>query len=835
MSEAISVIIRLVGFSKDAVRYVFISYVPEDSQQVDRLQRDLEAGGVSVWRDTANLWPGEVRRAKIRNAITDQALVFIACFSAQSNARRISSQNEELALAIDQLRLRPADVPWFIPVRFEDCRVPDIDIGAGRTLASLQTADLFGEHRDAAMARLLSTVTQLLEPSPPGPRLSRQQEPTARQPSRSPLVWNIPARNPGFTGRDELLKEVRDRFGAGSEAVFQALEGMGGVGKTQVAIEYAHRFAQTYDLAWWVPAEYPALIAEKFAELADELGCAGNGSGTRRIQTAVLRELRQRGGGWLLVFDNAEKPEHLQGWLPSGNGHVLITSRTPDWGDIATTVTIGVLHRAESVTILRKRVDGLVEAEADQLAERLGDLPLAVAQAAGYMKESGITADRYLALLETRAQEILNKGGRGDYPMPLAAATSLSVDQLAAQDLAAAELASLCAFFAPEPIPQDMITAAAATLPAALASRADDELAWGETVAKLRHSSLARVGPGALQLHRLTQAILRDRLNRDQFRETRDCTEAILAHNDPGDPANPATWSRWAPLMPHLLAADLAGTDSPGLRSTIGNACWYLLARGDTHSGYDLASMLYRQWRDRLGAEHSDTLMVASYLAWALDDLGRYSAARDLGQETLKLRRRVLGEDHPGTLATASNLVGTLGQLGEMQTACDLAEDTLERLRRVRGENHPDTLATASNLAAALSELGETQAALELAQDNLDRLRHRLGPDHPDTLGAAINLAAIRRDVGALNAARDLGEDTLSRMRSGLDDDHPSTFAAAMVLVTILRALGEHRSAQELAEDTAHRMRRVLGEDHPDTLAAVRALAAGQSDTDEGA
>jgi hypothetical protein len=136
--------------------------VREDSRDVDKLQRTLEAAGVSVWRDTADLWPGEDWRAKIRRAITDNALVFIACFSSQSVARAKSYQNEELLLAVDQLRLRQPDDPWLIPVRFDHCDVPDFDLGGGRTLASIQWVDLFGERREAGYVRLVLAVLRIL-------------------------------------------------------------------------------------------------------------------------------------------------------------------------------------------------------------------------------------------------------------------------------------------------------------------------------------------------------------------------------------------------------------------------------------------------------------------------------------------------------------------------------------------------------------------------------------------------------------------------------------------------------------------------------------------------
>jgi hypothetical protein len=175
--------------------HAFISYVREDSREVDKLQRTLEVAGVSVWRDTANLWPGEDWRLKIRRAIIDNALVFIACFSSRSIARKRSYQNEELLLAIEQLRLRRPDDPWLIPVRFEDCDVPDLEIGGGRSLSSIQRADLFGDQRDAGIARLVSAVLRILG-EPPDFRVKRQRQ------------VNVTQLNTGATGelkRDDIL------------------------------------------------------------------------------------------------------------------------------------------------------------------------------------------------------------------------------------------------------------------------------------------------------------------------------------------------------------------------------------------------------------------------------------------------------------------------------------------------------------------------------------------------------------------------------------------------------------------------------------------------------
>jgi TIR domain len=143
--------------------HAFMSYVREDSGEVDLLQRTLEAAGIRVWRDTADLWPGENWRAKIRDAITSDALVFIACFSSHSAARRKSYQNEELLVAIEELRLRRPNDPWLIPVRLDDCDIPAFELGAGRTLASIQQVDAFGPSRDLAVRRLVAAVQRLLQ------------------------------------------------------------------------------------------------------------------------------------------------------------------------------------------------------------------------------------------------------------------------------------------------------------------------------------------------------------------------------------------------------------------------------------------------------------------------------------------------------------------------------------------------------------------------------------------------------------------------------------------------------------------------------------------------
>ena len=695
----------------------------------------------------------------------------------------------------------------------------------------------FGDRQEAFRTRVQASglVTQsFASPDQLGKLVERSlRELAAARDRPGPLppgsvlrVWNIPARNPGFTGRDGLLAAVRNRLEAGDRAVVQALQGMGGVGKTQLAIEYAHRFADSYDVAWWVDAEQAGLIGDQFAALGAALGCVQPGASAEVVRAAVLADLHQR-GRWLLVFDNAEYPAGVRSWLPGGTGHVLITSRERAWAEIAAPVEVDVLVRAESVALLQDRVAGLGAADADRLAAQLGDLPLAVAQAAGFVAETNIPAAQYTELLRTQAGKLLDQAAPGSsYPRSLAAATRLAADRLDGEDLAAAQLASVCAFLAPEPIPEDLFTSAPGELPGELAARAADPLAWRQTLAHLARQSMARIDQRGLVMHRLTQAILRDRLTPEQSAAIRARTEAILVAADPGDSGNPVTWPRWAQLMPHLLAADLAAADSPALRSMACNACGYLLARGDTRAAHNLATDLRQHWRDRLGDDDEYTRAAALNLASALQGMGRYAEARELDEDTLARSRRVLGEDHPETLTSANNLANKLRDFGEYQAAHELDEDTLARYRRVLGEDHPDTLRSADNLAVDLNNLGEYQAARELHEDTLARRRRVLGEDHPDTLRSADNLGVDLTDLGEYQAARELDEDTLARRRRVLGEDHPDTLRSADALGVDLTDLGEHQAARELDEDTLARRRRVLGEDHPDTLRSADNLAA---------
>jgi hypothetical protein len=298
--------------------------------------------------------------------------------------------------------------------------------------------------------------------------------------------------------------------------------------------------------------------------------------------------------------------------MPGGPGHVLITSRTRGWDELAIPIDVSVFTRVESVSLLRRRVAGMDEADADRVAVAAGDLPLAVAQAAGYMADTGMHAEEYVALLDDRVSDILDEGRPSSYPRSLASVTQLALERLRSQNPAAATVAEVCAYLAPEPVSAEWFTKGARAFPAPLREVVTDPMAWRQALAQLGRSALARIDHTGLQTHRLTQAIVRSRLSDERASVIRQQAHAILAAGHPGDTDAPSTWPEWARLLPHLLTSASASSDVPELRSVTSAAARYLILRGDATTGHQLAVGLYQQWRDQLGPDDADTLRAAN-------------------------------------------------------------------------------------------------------------------------------------------------------------------------------------------------------------------------------
>ncbi|MFI7598993.1 FxSxx-COOH system tetratricopeptide repeat protein [Actinoplanes sp. NPDC049681] len=810
----------------DASR-IFISHAGRDRAWAEWARWHLETAGYRTELDTIDWAPGTNFMQAMHEALHRKNPMLVLLSAAYLDPGRYTT--DEWTSRLAQRRKDPD--AKLIPLR-----VDGVDLHGG-LWSPIIVPDVFDLSQDEAVTVLVDAVRRVLDPSPAGtlsavaPTYPGQRAATPaadgrggpRPPGSLPAAWNLTRRNPGFTGRDGMLNRLHDTLRGGSRVAVQALHGLGGVGKTQLALEYAHRFAGEYDLVWWIPAEQPEVIGDHLATLAQKLPLVPAGTATPEAVEALHDHLR-RVERWLLVFDNAEDRDQLAPWLPDGPGHLLITSRNPNWTGVATGVNVDVFTRDESVALLQTHLPHLGQADADQLAEALGDLPLAVGQAADLLGETRLNVSTYLGELREHAAELMQTGRPpAGYPAPLAATITLTADRLRTADPGAGQLLYLCARLGAEPIPADVFTARPDLLPDPLAAMAGRPVPFAGAVAQLARYGLARLTDTGPVLHRLVQAVLRDTdPTPDAHRST---VEQLLVAASPEDGTNPQWWPRWTMLLPHLLAADPAATSNLDLRWTAINAMWQLAARGDARTALPLAEHLHQAWTQRHGPDDSSTLAAAATLAEIRRQLGHYQQARELDEDTLARYRRVLGDDHPDTLAAANNLADDLRQVGEHERARQLDEDTLARRRRVLGDDHPLTLGSANNLAVDLRQVGEHERARQLNEDTLARRRRVLGDDHPDTLGSANNLAADLRQVGEHEQARQLDEDTLARYRRVLGDDHPETLRTANNLAADLRHVGEHERARQLDEDTLARRGRVLGDDHPLTLGSAHNLA----------
>lgn len=656
-----------------------------------------------------------------------------------------------------------------------------------------------------------------------------------------PAVWgNVPPRNPVFTGRRELLTRLEGRLRTESVAAVlpQALHGMGGVGKSQIAIEYAYRHRSDYDVIWWVPSEQPSQILASLIELGNRLGLdVGMEANTAVPRVRAALRAGTPYGNWLLVFDNAETLETVRDYFPeAGTGKVLVTSRNPEWSRVAETLEVDVFTRVESIGLLQRRNPQLSDEDADRLADAMGDLPLAVEHASAWQATTGMPVGEYLILLEEKRTELEALAPAPGYEMPVAAASNLALDRLGVENPAALQLLQVCSFFAPEPIGRELFTGPRIT---PIAPELDESLQnpsrLNQAIRDIQRYVLARIDhrTNTIQLHRLVRAVLQSRMPADQRSKMEHGAHVLLAGVNPGDASETAHWLRYQALAAHVTASNAVDCEDDWARELVLNLIEFYYHWGDYSSCRELAQRVVEQWRAILGADHAQALKAAKWLGFVWRVHGNFSEAAAIDADCLERYHRTVGRNNEGTIDAMVMVAADLRTAGRFSHARDLNLDAFQRARNALGEDEPETLRAAHDLGVGLRFTGEFRTARQLDSDTYRRRSAVLGEGHTETLWTLNNFLIDERECGNYLHAHRQVERLYQRYLDLLGISHPRTIAVARNLAVARRRAGLHEDAYKLAEDTMNRFRDRFGPTYPDAMAAALNFAVDVRESDD--
>jgi MinD-like ATPase involved in chromosome partitioning or flagellar assembly len=797
---------------------ITLEFVPEDEIWAEWIAAVLGEGGFTVHERRLE---GLARSGAADTTSIRTVTVVSGAYLARRRGQLAGTVNGDLGGQARPLPVRPGYAVY---------------VTAARSLPEFSPASsvfIAGE-RDEEAARQLRQLLSM----PSGPAARRS--PAIRYPGDEPKVLRVGARNDGFTGRERDLRDLREQLRSYDTAVIRpiTLHGTAGVGKTQVALEYVHRFKNDYDLVWWIDCGESAAVDVRVAELAPRMRemfgiSLPAGATVEELAGRVLNVLSQGHvvPRWLLVYDNAEDIETIRDYLPSAGGHVLITSQNTGWTQHGSRfIPIELFKREESVAHLLRVAPSLRAGEADQVAEALGDLPLAVATAAAYLS-SGYPVSQYLNALEREAASALSVSQLTDYPQGVLAAWEPSMQHLRERSPAAARLMELFSVMAAEislDIIYDPVTISRFVR---YEPRLSEPMFMPRVIQEVAKLSLIKLDVNAHQVHvhRIVQAVIRSRMKPEELDAARAEVQQILVGARPSlEVDDPGSWTRYGHLWPHLAPSLVVTSDDNAVRQLIIDRVRYIWVRNDFDRGRDEAIAAEEHWRTKLAATsdaevkktlQTQLLQLRFTLANIRRSQAQYQEARSLDEDVLGEQTDLLGADHPHVLMTAGSLAADLRALGLYREALDRDKETHPAWLGLYGAGNRRTLAAANNLAVSYRLNGHMAAALELDLDTFEQAQATLGPGHLLTLLMARNVVRDMLEAGDYRAA-------VSRMKtvhplcvSFAGADSAAALDAQVLLGVALRSAGWPAEAQQPFGEALLRLTDRFGETSSEALA----------------
>ncbi|MFP1626646.1 FxSxx-COOH system tetratricopeptide repeat protein [Streptomyces sp. 5K101] len=697
----------------------------------------------------------------------------------------------------------------------------------------LNPVRLHGVGREEAKQRLLAACGVAVDRGE-GVDLDRG----LRFPDEPPPVSNLERRNRRFTGRRQTLEQLQRMLAAqtadapADAPAVVALHGSGGIGKTEVAREYAHRYAGEYDTVWWVRSHTPLLAREDFAALAAELGIRDGGE-LRGLITAAQQALARSRRRWLIVYDGAEDPESIAELLPRGRGHVLITTHSTSWSAHgAELVALPLFDREESVAFACRRAPRITEEEADELADEVGDVPMLIDQMTAWLEMHPLIPVRqYLEILREGDLNVLGVVPSGDDPKPFQAVWSTTLNTLREEAPHTHELLKLLAHFSADVVPVKLLQSARSSdLPEHLAALVAEPSNWNSALRTLSETTSMwleyETGPhddiltvGTLRMHRLFHRFVRDTLPARDRRTASATACRVLVAADPREPAAPRHWQRYADLIPHLESSGALESTDEDVRRLVLNCVEYLRMRGEYAVGWSIAHKALEHWRSASGPTDRTVLVATHQYANMLRRLGRYAEAEDVGRDILARLSDEPGAQGIEILRAMNGLGGTLMALAKYDEARDLYETATARAVELLGDrNVPRTLALRSNLALAVALQGHYKDSLARHQEILEARVGLLGTRNAYTLLSALHTAWMLRLLGRYREALVIQERNTALHSQVLDREHSQTLLAQHNLALCKRRDGNLPFARSLMRKVRERMTARRGAAHPETL-----------------
>jgi tetratricopeptide (TPR) repeat protein/transcriptional regulator with XRE-family HTH domain len=666
------------------------------------------------------------------------------------------------------------------------------------------------------------------------------------QPVPAAPIWNVTyRRNPFFMGRKEVLQALHTALSTGNAAIAQpqAISGLGGIGKTQTAIEYVYQYRSEYRAILWVRAETYELLMADFASIAALLELPEKNDQDQSHAVSAVKSWLRKHTDWLMVLDNADDLDMVSQFIPETiGGHLLITTRAQSSGELAQRVPIEKLSHEEGAMLLLRRAKFLTDSDrldntsvywsqAIAIAEIMDGLPLALDQAAAYIEETGCSLAGYLERYRQRRMTLLHRRGglRSDHPEPVATTWSLSFEKVEAANPVAAELLRLCAFLHPDAIAEEILTTGMCDLTPNLHLLATDIFALDAAISDLAMFSLLRRDPEqqVLTLHRLVQVVLKEQM--DEVTRHLWAQRAVQVVEQAFPVVTFTSWSRCQQCLSHALACveliEQYHITTLSALSLLNKTGSYLRERGL----YSEAERILTQVQALCEAAPApDDVMIAvslNNLGMLYHDQGKYTQAEPLLQRTLAIYEQVYGPEHITVAQTLSNLAENY----RVQTLYSHMEPLVLRALTIRenvlGPEHPNVAQSLSQLAMLYQGQGNHAQAEPLYLRVLDIRQRVLGLEHVDTAEALNNLAYVYVSQGKYAQAEPLYQQALTFCENNLGTNHMYTAISLHNLAEVYRAQGKYAQAEQLHRRALAIREQAVGPDHHHTGRSLHCLA----------